>query len=304
MEVRTAEQFLQEFGLGPSDLHVAGISWEHLLKIRDDFRGKFMNYDAAGIEVLRSLLRYGVIHAMKYRIKDPDNLMAKIVRCRIREPSQVITVTNYESVISDLIGIRILHLIKSHWYEIHEILRTHYRQVEAPVANIRAGDPEQLIRIYADRGCAVRIHPQGYRSVHYLIYTESGNRSYQVEVQVRTIFEESWGEVDHAVRYPRLTSDALMKQYLEILSRLAGSADEMAEFVLGWKEEILARGRLSGELAHAAAGCLEELGRSSLPPAEKERILQGVEHLLSMIPAVGKPPLLNSIYLPDKDEQA
>lgn len=304
MEVRSPEQFLQDYGLGPSDLDIAGISWADLLEIRDDFRGKIAEYDAAGIGVLRSLLRYGVIHAMKYRIKDPDHLMAKIVRCRIRDASQVITVTNYESVISDLIGIRILHLIKSHWYEIHEIIRTHYRQAEAPVANVRAGDPEQLIRIYADRGCAVRLHPQGYRSVHYLIHTESGSRSYRVEIQVRTIFEESWGEVDHAVRYPRLTSDPLMQEFLEILSRLAGSADETAEFILGWKEEVLVRGRLSAKLAGAAAGCMEELRRSSLSPAEKESLFQGLQDLLSLIPAVGKPPLLTSIYLPDKDEQA
>ncbi len=302
MEAKSEEQFLRDYNFRPADLLHAGISYRDLLQIESDFRAKSGEYDEAGISVLRSLLRFGIVHALKYRIKDPEHLIAKIVRYRLKDPSLIITCANYEDLITDLIGIRVLHLVKSHWYEVHEILQKHYDQLEPPVANVRAGDPEPLLQEFISRGCRIRVHPHGYRSVHYLVGTAVGNREFKAEVQVRTIFEESWGEVDHAVRYPRLTDEPLMLAFLEILNRLAGSADEMAEFVLGFKVQELDRHRLAGQLREQIADALQQL-QSSPGPAEREVLLPALERLRALIDIQGSRPLLTSIYLPDKDEE-
>jgi putative GTP pyrophosphokinase len=132
METKSREQFLRDYHFRQSDLLHSEISYRDLLKIKGDFQLKLKAYDEAGIGVLRSLLRFGVVHALKYRIKDPEHLMAKILRHKLKDPLAQISVSNYEDLMTDLIGIRILHLIKSHWFQVHEILLTHYRQLEAP----------------------------------------------------------------------------------------------------------------------------------------------------------------------------
>lgn len=302
MEEKSREQFLRDYNFKSADLVRSGLEYADLLQIRKDFESKLNAYDDAGAGVVRSLLRFGVVHALKYRIKEPEHLMAKILRYRIKTPSQNITLQNYEEAVSDLIGIRILHLTKSHWYKVHEILQKHYNHLEPPVANIRAGDPDHLINMFKEKGCDIKVHPAGYRSVHYLIETAPAKKKFQVEVQVRTIFEEAWGEIDHAVRYPHLTTDPLMQEFLKILNRLAGSADEMAEFVLGLKEEIVLKNTVSEQLNGEIGQLTTELDRSSLNRTEKEKFIEKLEALRSLVKAQGERPILSSIYLPEKDE--
>ena len=51
------------------------------------------------------------------------------------------------------------------------------------------------------------------------------------EVQVRTIFEEGWSEIDHNIRYPNHSDDKIISQFLVVFNRLAGSADEMGSYI-------------------------------------------------------------------------
>jgi hypothetical protein len=51
------------------------------------------------------------------------------------------------------------------------------------------------------------------------------------ELQVRTVFEEGWSEIDHQVRYPVVTNAPLLEQFVTIFNRLAGTADEMGSFL-------------------------------------------------------------------------
>jgi hypothetical protein len=65
---------------------------------------------------------------------------------------------------------------------------------------------------------------RNYRSAHYLVKKDE----YIAEFQIRTIFEEAWGEVDHSLVYPYRKKDELLKQYSKILSRIAGAGDEIS----------------------------------------------------------------------------
>ena len=57
-------------------------------------------------------------------------------------------------------------------------------------------------------------HHFGYRSVHYLLKSLPGKRVHIAELQVRTLFEEGWSEIDHQVRYPRLSRDPRLEAFL------------------------------------------------------------------------------------------
>ncbi len=62
--------------------------------------------------------------------------------------------------------------------------------------------------------------------MHYIIKY----KGIYLEIQVRTLFEEGWGEIDHAVVYPYYQNDKVLKEYTELLNRLSGLADEMSSF--------------------------------------------------------------------------
>lgn len=51
------------------------------------------------------------------------------------------------------------------------------------------------------------------------------------EIQVRTLFEEGWSEIDHRVRYPNFSDNPLLAYFLNIFNRMSGSADEMGSFL-------------------------------------------------------------------------
>src|SRR5699024_2579225 len=61
---------------------------------------------------------------------------------------------------------------------------------------------------------------------------------YIVEVQVRTIFEEAWSEIDHDIRYPIHNNSSLVDALLMNFNRLAGFADEMGSYLKQLKFNI------------------------------------------------------------------
>ena len=43
------------------------------------------------------------------------------------------------------------------------------------------------------------------------------------EIQVRTLFEEIWGEIDHSINYPESTQSKTCKEQLRVLSKLVST---------------------------------------------------------------------------------
>lgn len=226
--IKTEKEFLKEFNIDENDFRKTKIDFSDLILIRNNYELNFSSYDDIGTGLVRVILRFQGVHSVKYRVKNPDHLIAKLVRKKIKNPKLNISIKNYTTLITDIIGVRIMHLIKADWVFIHQDINTNFKKLGKPEANIRKGDLDQP---YTSNGCKVKIHPDGYRSIHYLIKTEPTIRSVISEIQVRTIFEEAWSEIDHKVRYPNQTDDKIINDLLKIFNRLAGSADEMAQFV-------------------------------------------------------------------------
>ena len=192
------------------------------------------------------------IHSVRYRVKNPENLVAKVIRKCLADPDLEITPENFATEITDLIGIRALHLYKDDWIPIHQFIDETWTIQGKPVANIRDGDPADIQGVFEEQGCEVRKRDFGYRSVHYLLKTQPTREKHVAELQVRTVFEEAWSEIDHDIRYPRGADDPVVEQFLVIFNRLVGQADEMGTFIK----------RLQGGLAEQSAKyatALEEL---------------------------------------------
>lgn len=171
----------------------------------------------------------------RWRVKDTEHLIVKIIRKRAENHSKYADITpqNYFELVTDLVGVRALHLFKVDCFEINQLINDAWIQKETAVAYIRTGDREELKSKFEEKGFEVKEHPAGYRSVHYVIESTPHKRKIIAEIQVRTIFEEGWSEIDHKIRYPNFSNNELVGYFLEIFNRMAGSADDMGGFVLG-----------------------------------------------------------------------
>lgn len=170
------------------------------------------------------------VHSLRFRLKDPKHLRDKIIRKRKEDPTRRITLQTLFEQIEDLAGIRILHLYKSDLVPIHKYL------MEAREWSI-CGKPvaynwdDQFSHIFTELGdIDVKKKASLYTSVHYVVSNRSPQSpdGFRCEIQVRTLIEESWGEIDHQF-YPGVSLSTALRNQLEKLNRFCSLANGLAE---------------------------------------------------------------------------
>ena len=227
-------KFFEEFSIEEEYFKSTGLKWEELVKIYDDYVSIVPELEKSADEFIFKLIDKKSVHSVRRRVKQPTHLIEKIIRKGKKYVDRDISVKNYKEIVTDLIGVRILHLFKDEWRSIHDEILKNWEVAETPQINVRQGDynMEILEEHMKDLKCEVIVREHGYRSVHYLveIKTESGEKIY-VEMQVRTVFEEAWSEIDHIIRYPYDVDNPVLSDYLSVFNRIVGSADEMGTFI-------------------------------------------------------------------------
>lgn len=212
-----------------------GLDWPTLVGIHDYYLGVVVNkLEIAAQELFLDLKTINGAHTVKYRIKDPAHLIDKIIRKKI-EQGRVITKDNFLDEFDDFIGFRILHLFKTDWESIYGKIKEKYESKETPVAYHRVGDDRRFIERCKELGLETKEKEAGYRSIHYIAKFPFFGSQFKCEIQVRTIFEEAWSEIDHRVRYPNNTENELLNNYLLMFNKLAGCADDMGTFLMAMK---------------------------------------------------------------------
>ena len=267
------EEFLEKNHIDSASWEKADIAWPILQAIASDHERASANLEDSAEFFAKVIQKFKGVHSVRWRVKDSEHLLAKIVRKRAEENLKYsdITQENYFERVTDLVGVRALHLFKVDCFEIDVALKAVWVPVETPLAYIREGDSESLKNRFAAEGFEVKNHPAGYRSVHYVIESTPLKRKIISEIQVRTIFEEGWSEIDHKIRYPNFSDNESVKYFLEIFNRMAGSADDMGGFVLG----------LVATLSQLA----EEI---NVTKNEKEASFQAMEQVLNQLESIKK----------------
>lgn len=207
------------------------------------------------------------VHSIRTRVKRAEHLIAKIARKEGKYFENEVTVTkglkeksltpdNYPAIITDLIGVRVLHLFKDNWLEIDEQLSKMYEgSILEKKFYVRKGDEIQgqdLQEQVRQRGFDFEEKESGYRSAHYVIkrdvFVDSGDMfTTYAEIQVRTVFEEAWGEVDHEIRYPHFDKNVNINHFLKTFNRIVGSADEMATYIKAYRDSLINPGAEQGK---------------------------------------------------------
>lgn len=233
--------FLESYNISEQDFERSGVEWDVLDFIYQDYLQRIPVLEKTATTIAEILRHHKNVHSVRTRVKHPMNLLEKIIRKALvyvkvetegegqkdKETNYVITSENYTTMITDLIGIRVLHLYKDEALIIDEMIRQNWEPDETPIIYYRKGDNTDLINLESQQNFQLKQHKFGYRSWHYLIKSKITKEEYVGEIQVRTIFEEGWSEIDHQLRYPYNLDNQLLKNHLLLLNRLAGSADEM-----------------------------------------------------------------------------
>ena len=203
------------------------MTWAELDQIAEDFERKRNEHQNTVKQYAEALQKCLGVHSLSYRVKDTKHLIEKIIRKNPEylDAGNALSLNNYEQEITDLMGIRILLLFKEDWLNIHNYLMERYKTVllEEPFAYVREGDDTHL---YENKVKIKKEKP--YRSVHYVIKSDKG---LAIEIQVRTLYEEAWSEIDHKLRYPYNLANEMLNNYINIMNRLTGMGDEMGSFI-------------------------------------------------------------------------
>lgn len=230
-------EFLEEYGITPEAWALANASIEELRAIEEDYKARLPDLKISAEYFANTLQSINSVHSVRWRTKDPKHLICKIVRKKVSKSEKYLSINqgNYREIITDLIGIRAIHLFKDDLIEIDREVRKKWDIRETPAIYIREGDQNcpNIIEPFERK-----VHQAGYRSAHYLVESKPTRETVVAELQVRTIFEEGWSEIDHTLRYPDHSNDQDIQSILTLFNRIAGSADEIASFTLRLRQSI------------------------------------------------------------------
>lgn len=180
-----------------------------------------------------------IIHSIKSRIKEFSHLEEKLKRKGI----DVNSLNNEDPLlnITDLIGIRILHLYQDQFLFIHNAIKEQIDNKEwifCEKPKAYTWDPEYK-KLYEGLDIDIEIKPTYYTSIHYLVAPNNNNPSKACcEIQIRTLFEEIWGEIDHTINYPHPTKSIACKEQLRVLSKLVSTGTRLADSIFRSHEEF------------------------------------------------------------------
>jgi putative GTP pyrophosphokinase len=240
--------FLEKYDIEKSQFTATKIKWKDLEAIFEDYLKIKEALDHTGQSVVKILFtpeaKDSGVHSVRYRVKDAHGLIEKIIRRKIETPSKKnLSVSDYREEITDLIGVRALHVFKQDWYGVGNFIKGKWdfkNGHKKPIVYHRAGDSSAYLDECKGNGCSVKEHPKGYRSIHYIIQVSATKEVHYVEIQVRTIYEEGWSEIDHKIRYSSKKKDKEhpLEGHLLILNSLSGSADDLGKLLKRSKTDI------------------------------------------------------------------
>lgn len=193
---------------------------------------RFMNavVDCFRLEPSFQLSDRSIVHSIRSRLKDEGHLLRKLSRKECGDGPT--TEENLFERVTDLAGVRVLHLFQDEFAVIDAFVRRQvdsgdWRFFERPKAY--SWDPEAK-DFFSAFDLDVKLKETFYTSVHYVVQPNS-NTPAKCEVQVRTLFEEVWGEIDHAINYPEQSVSPDCREQIRVLSKLVSAGSRLTDSI-------------------------------------------------------------------------
>jgi len=238
------EYFKDTKDLSKDELKLAKITSKELIDIYEDYSRSLKELETEGIYLSNRLQFCDEVNSVRWRVKDPIHLLTKIVRKRkeaIKEKNSKskylsINVENYKEIITDLIGLRAIYLFKHHWKIVDNYVCANFKINKNENIVIYHAYEDDLSYYYENNyvkeinGTKFKYirseKPSKYRSTHYIIDANFPH-NFKLELQIRSILDEAWGEIDHFIRYPDHQDDAQLKRQMTVLNGAINGCEEL-----------------------------------------------------------------------------
>lgn len=263
-KIVSEEEFVKNHSLTEKYSHAKKIDpdlWNTLQNIQNHYK-EYSEYCEAIVqkeilEILKDSESKG-IHSARFRVKKIDSLLVKIVKKKAflsKEVQQDYDIekyrclddSNYFKIITDISGIRILIRYREQWQQVHDWIWERYFKgdkwyLHDFVKDYKTNEGKSFIAekpkvyyrneqdkvFYEQIGKDIfdfRLSDEGYNSIHYLINVDGK----YIEIQLRTILDEAWGECTHDIVYKG--TDNSQMQELEYLSQCLSQQTMAAETI-------------------------------------------------------------------------
>lgn len=181
------------------------------------------------------------IYMTKWRVKDPHSLYLKTKR----KGSKIKSLWD----ITDIAGIRAIclfeedipgafnFLIKEGFPRIGRIAECEIYGLDEASSNSFKNSP--LWKPHLDSGLSpdkIKIARKAskYQSIHFIGHYTHGSQEYSFELQLRTLFQDVWGELEHEIAYKKVIHQPHIRQVFNWLHQDLGNVGRMlAEFKQG-----------------------------------------------------------------------
>lgn len=220
------------------------------LEIRREFSSKLKNFIALK-KWIEDAIGQLVIHdpglySFKTRVKDISSVLTKVagkiedekdrIDSQTLEPSHVkwMNAKSYgeiESLIDDWVGSRIITYLHDSLVDLHAQITSHKRLKIVRITVHDSADKPRFQNLKLKKGRDERrINHNGYVGIHYIIDPQTVDpcwnqepRIFQkFELQVRTLLQETWGQIQHAVIYKGRMPEYLKQERSDAFAGLAG----------------------------------------------------------------------------------
>ena len=149
------------------------------------------------------------VYAVKHRLKGEERLLEKIktINSELKASQRPISRDNLQVRIKDLLGFRIICLRLSDLEKLKSYISSLEKEDELRIVSGPTEKKSFLIRPSEEK--VNDLQYSGYSSIHYIVKAGKNLRmpkelrSLNAELQLRTIFEEAWGELDHKYQYEK-----------------------------------------------------------------------------------------------------
>ena len=235
------DQMMLEMGLAQGDLNGIDVDVKTLHDIYLDYMKIKDKLQDHAEHVARILNYCPEVNSVKWRAKDPSGLIKKIIRKKkdlTKNPKYAeIDVSNYKTIVTDLIGLRAIFLFNGLWGLVDEyIFKTLNVCPDNEIIIYHANDDDltffedtPLIREIGGTvyNYVLEQKDTRYRSIHYALL-EDKHTGCKIELQTRSILDEAWGEIDHHVRYPDNEHNPELLRKMSILNGQMSGCEEYA----------------------------------------------------------------------------
>lgn len=121
--------FLKKYGI-ENEFYQSKLSWNVLMEIVDDYESKRDRFQEIAVEYVNKLNSLSQVHSVKFRLKETEHLVEKIIRKAIEyeETNTVYDKGTYLYEITDIIGIRALYVFKSDYLPLHNSIIRNFKK--------------------------------------------------------------------------------------------------------------------------------------------------------------------------------